>query len=586
MTSDDPAVSRRHRRAGPLSALALAAVVAVVLTAALALGRYALPADDDWMRAGRWGPDAAGHGHAGLSWWRYVYGFVYLHWQGRWASCGIEAAVLPAVDPTRLYPLLLGGVWAADLACLTVVCRWFTRGRPWQQTAAATAVAAAMLWAGVPAAGESVYWFTGTLENTTAVLLAAALLAATAAAGERPRPGTAAALAAAAVGVCGFHELYGGALCLALAVGGVANRRRAGRWTWAAVLAGATVGLAVVVLAPGNRHRAVHDATAHARPLAFALRLSAKLLWHDGPRWAADPKLLAASAWVACSPWVTTAGPAGRRLRWAVPAAGAVAVAVGFVVPCYAFGHVPPARTVAGDWLMFVAAWLLAVWAWSSAAVRRPGLASAAAFALALSLVGTGNLRRAAADLRGPARPWHAAQARRFAALRRAAVDHAPVSVPPLPRAPQLFLSGETSADPADWRNFGLADYFGTGRLTLAPAAGAGVSCPTGRPGSTRGRRTCPGWPRSPAGSTAARPAPGPGRPWRARSATTRSSSRLPAGPRPTRCSRRSTFIAPVPARRGPPAAPLDGVLVGRELQARHDRLVVVAAGRRRRRPG
>ena len=450
-------------------AAVLAVATALVLAAAAALLRFALPADDDWMRASRWGVDRLGVGRAGLSWWDYVYGSIYLHWQGRWASCGTEAAVLPAVDPSRFYPLLMAGVWAVDAACLAIVCRWFTRRQPWRRTAAVTAVAAAVVWAGMPSPAEAAYWFTGTLENTTAVLLAAALLAATAAAAGRPSAIAAAALAVGGFVVCGFHELYGGALCLALAVGWATARGRPAAWTWAAVLAGATVGLAVVVRAPGNGHRAVHDVTPHPHRLAFALELSGRLLWHFGWRWALDPKLLAATAWVATSPWVAGTDAGRPRWRWPAVAAGVVVVGVGFLAPCYAFGHGLPARTLSGVWLMFVGGWLLAAYGLTRGAAR-PALSAVAAVVLAVALVVTGNAKWAARDVAGPARAWHAATEGRFALLRRAGVDHAPVAVPRLPPGPQLLLSGETSPDPAGWQNFGLAAYFGAGRLTLGDA--------------------------------------------------------------------------------------------------------------------
>ena len=456
------------------AAAALAAATGLVLVTAVALLALALPADDDWMRAARWGFDRFGQGHAGLSWWDYVYGSIYLHWQGRWAACGTEAAVLPAIDPSRFYPLLVAALWAVDGACLAVVCRWFTRRGPWRQTAAVTAVAAAVVWDGLPSPAQAAYWFTGALENTTAVLLAAVVLTATAAmaaAAGRPNRAAAVGLAAGGFVVCGFHELYGGMLCLALGVGLATSRRRPAGWAWAAALAGATAGLAVVVLAPGNGRRAVHDVTPHPHQLAFAVDLSARLLWQYGWRWVLDPKLLAATAWVVASPWVVTARPGTPRppWRWPAVAAGGVAVAVGFVGPCYAFGHVLPERTLSGVWLTFVAAWLLGAYGLTRACgtPARPAVSAAAAACLAVSLALAGNARWAVRDLAGPAGPWHAAQERRFAALRRAGVDHTAVSVPRLPPAPRLFLSGETSPDPAEWQNFSLAAYFGTGRLTL-----------------------------------------------------------------------------------------------------------------------
>jgi len=79
--------------------------IAVLGLFAATLLCYAEPAWDDFVRAA--GPAQGG-------WRHYVFGLVYFHWQGRWASCGLESAVLPCVDITRCYAVLIGAVAMVD----------------------------------------------------------------------------------------------------------------------------------------------------------------------------------------------------------------------------------------------------------------------------------------------------------------------------------------------------------------------------------------------------------------------------------------------------------------------------------------
>ena len=478
-----------------VASVALAAAVVAVLTGATALVPFALPADDDYFRAVRYG-----FGHPGLSWWRYVFQFCYVRWQGRWAACGLEAALLGAVDLTRRYPLVVAVVCGADAMAVVVVCRWFTRAAPWRFTLSVAAVAVALLWAGMPSVAEGVYWVTGGVENVFCLAVGGAFLVAVAAAAGRADVGptsalTGAGLAVAAVAVCGFHELWGNAVWLATTAGAVLTRRPgAARWgavgPWAWAWAGATTGLAVVVLAPGNQHRITNEVLPHSRQLGYALRLAGRLLGADLLHWARDPKLLAASAWVAVSPTLEAARrpwPSAARVgwRWVVPVTGAVAVGVGYALPCYAFGARLPPRTVSGNWAVFVATWLLTVYAWSRPLAKASGDAptpwdglrrgpapAAALVVLAAALVLTGNLPVAVADLAGPARPWHAAEEGRYALLRRAGPTD--VVLTRLPRHPRLLVGGEVFDGGDNWRNVGLASYLGVRRVTLEPARANG----------------------------------------------------------------------------------------------------------------
>ena len=475
-----------------LAAVVLTAGLAVVAVAAVVEGRFALPAYDDYMRASR-----LGRGDHDLGWWRYVFAFTYLHWQGRWASCGIESAVLPVVDPTRYYPALIAAVALLNALATYAACRALTRRGPRRLAVAMTAGLLALLWAGMPSLAEAVYWFVGAVENTLPLAAAAAVLTALATVA-RPRPWAVAALCLAAVATTGLHELYGAMFCLALTAGTAAAfaNRSPNRTAWLAVTIAAAAGLAVVVLAPGNRERLAAEVSPLGRRPARVLAQTADQLWVNVRPWLFDAKLVAATLWVAVSPALEAARvpwPSAARVpwRWVVPLTWVVAVAAGFVVPTWAFGGDMPVRTLSGNYVALVAGWLLTVYVWTrplpsppqTAApttadppspwqpFRTPAVAAAALLLLGASLLGVGSAFSAAEDVAHRLRPWHAAAERRYALLRRSP-DRA-VAVPPLPPGPFLLLSGDVVDDPADYRNRGPVAFFALRRLTLAPPAPA-----------------------------------------------------------------------------------------------------------------
>ncbi len=468
------------------AAAVLTGSVAVTAAAAVAVGRFAVPAYDDFMRATRRGGTAAD-----LGWWGYVFGFTYRRWQGRWASCGLESAVLPHVDMVRWYPLLLTALAFVNGAGAYIVCRWLTRDGPRRRSAAVTAVGLALLWAGMPSVAEAVYWFVGTVENTLPLAAGSALVVALAWDGRRLPRTAVGGLSAAAVAVVGLHEMYGAMLCIALAVGTSAavRARSPRRAAWATVTAAAVVGLVVVVAAPGNRVRLAQEGRPTARHLGFVLRLAADEWWNNGRSWLFDPKLVAATVWVAFSPTLEAARrpwPSARRVdwRWVIPATWAALLAVGFALPSWAFGTAAPPRTLSGDYVVFVAGWLLSVYVWTrplavpppAAAdawrpLRSPAAADAAALLLAGSLLAVGSVRSAAEDVAHRLRPWHAAVEARFDLLRRSAGRDAVVHR--LPPPPYLLLGGDVVNDPSDYRNRGPVAYFGLAHLTLVPPPAA-----------------------------------------------------------------------------------------------------------------
>jgi hypothetical protein len=476
--------------------------IGVLALLAGALFCFSVPAWDDFVRAT--GPLQGG-------WWHYVIGLVYFHWQGRWASCGLESAVLPRLDITRLYPLLIAMVAMVDVLGAYVLCRWFTGKSSRWTSLGLTVCLLALLWAGLPSLAEAVYWFVGAVENTMVLSLAAILLVGVIelSTWSRRSPIVLAVgtvlLCAAAVVICGFHELYGAMLCLALATGTVwaFYTPSMNRFVWVMVTLSAVVGLAIVVMAPGNSHRLAVDGGSHGRHFGYDLRIAAVQVVSFIPRWLFNPRLLAASIWVALSP--TLAGQhrnnsesaAAFPWRWVLFIVWLIMLAIGFFAPSWAFGTRMPPRTLSGVYIVFVVGWLVNVYVWSasgwmkqlrlgnwSLAIRRTACA-----VLAITLLAIGNVPAAIHDFHDRVPAWHVAVERRFALLRNQAGEDA--VVPELPtRSPTLLLSGEVSSDPQDYRNWGMVNIFKLRSLRLIPSSGpiaAPPEYPTRAPGGGSG---------------------------------------------------------------------------------------------------
>jgi hypothetical protein len=340
--------------------------ISILIVASLAMGLFffAVPVWDDLIRATR--PKDVG-------WWGYVYGFVYNHWQGRWASCGLESFVLPRVDISRYYWVLLGGIGVINITAAYLLCRRFTRNSNRLISLAVTAGLLALLWTGMPAVhdkttgrimssvSETVYWFTGAVENAMVYALAIfVLLGITGLASEASifkKVFVTSALCLAAIIVCGFHELYGLMFCIAMGLGTVASimdrNRKAG--VWIAVTAAAAIGLLVVILAPGNTARFASDGGSHARHFRYDLVVALSQVLHYAGHWVIDPKLLGLSAWMLTTP-VLMQPPTTSRFpwRWAVLLAWSIMLAAGFFAPSWAFGNWMPPRTIAGVYIIFV----------------------------------------------------------------------------------------------------------------------------------------------------------------------------------------------------------------------------------------
>jgi hypothetical protein len=468
-----------------VSRLLLTLSCVVVAVVALSFLLLALPSNDDYIRATQ---------PVKLGFWHY-FTKLYLQWQGRWVSFGLESAILPHTSMTRHYAALIGPVLLIDLLGLYVVVRFFTRlGSRWLSLAC-TCVFATLLWSMMPSLAQTIYWFVGGIENTMVLALAGMLLVFLASS----TPSSALTMAVAgvlAIVITGIHEMYGAMLCIALLAGSIAALLSGSEKLpdWIVTLLAAGIGMAIVVFAPGNRVRMVHDNSHHVRHLPTIFALAGKQFWTSGREWIFDPKLLAATLFVAFSPKLESARPVwvtASRVPWwlLIPLTWLAMLAIGFFMPSYAFVEPMPGRTLSGNYVIFATGWLLCVFIWTrrldqrdaapTVGLRNPMSAALAMVVLSFSLLLTGNTFEGLHDLATrKVFHWHASVEKRYALLR------APGSpdrvIPRLSPSSRLLYSSEIWIDPANWTNFSLADYFHLKSLRIElPAQKSPIASPT-----------------------------------------------------------------------------------------------------------
>lgn len=467
---------RVQRRWAALAAASLGATAALALLPIF----WAQPVNDDFSRAvgGR------------QLWFADVARDTYLHWSGRWAGVGLEAWVLPRLDPTRYYPLLLGALHLAGLLGLAFFWRLLRGPRAgWRGLALWAAATHALLWSLCPAPGETYYWFTGGVEYYGSLALALIDLALVAAVGQGEPRRWRGTLLLGIGGVLAFilpcvHELAGLSLFLMLLLGlavAVRERRGIGIWGLAGVLA--LTGLLVSLLAPGNALRGAQFKNGHS--LLITVKSCLKLGVLDVLPWMLQPTLWAATlllltrppargrpAWLArgVMPW-----------RWVLPGATLLLTLLWLAGPSWAMGGTN-GRALNGTQEIFLLGWCASAVAWGRhlgwlrrrlGARRHRALRLAALALLAAAPWLTGNNFRFIREGWALAPRWSRAMRQQQAQARRAHAAGLPgaVLVPiPQPR-PFFFFSDGITENPRDWQNESYAAFFG---LQSVRTAGSG----------------------------------------------------------------------------------------------------------------
>lgn len=464
----------------------------VTLGVAALLTLHAHPLGDDFCNAA----DARERG---------VWGAVsnyYGHWGGRWGG-HIFAAGFPGLfEITRWYGLGLLGV----LVGLGLSLRFLLGSLPPldcdpRRAWSLSALLLALHWAGMPQPGQSVYWLEGawiySFNLALAALLVGALLRLPRAAGAGAAAARDAGLAAVATTIASFHELFGLVQLAVLGAGtAVARRWRDPRLrSWLAAAVGTALGLATVMLSPGNAER-LDALNPEARSLPTAL-LRGVLMWVrvlDAPSvqperiglnpplgWL-DVRLLAATvlfaalppfrawrpAWLERDPWLWRLG---------VPGLGLAVLTGSFFAGAWGRGGTLPLRAFNGLQLCFLLAWFLAVLAWTrpAAGEAAPGaasrvLASLSAGLLALGLLTSGPVKLGLRDLlRGRTAAFdRAMQARYAAAAELRASGGGTLVVPAIERWPASYWHNDVDSLAPELQAC-VARYLGVDGIRIVP---------------------------------------------------------------------------------------------------------------------
>ncbi len=414
---------------------------------------------------------------------------IYLEKSGRWTGHALLALVLSRIDLTRAYPLALLALAAINLGAIFAFGRaLFAESVPARKLLMWSLGFEALLWAGRPVPGQTLYWFSGAVPYQLSLSCSVFLVAGLIACSRRARAGVGwtAAAVLLPVFVAGLQELVAMMLTVVLVAGAwVAHRLRLPTrtlWSWS--IAAALVGCAASLTAPGNAMRG--ETYPHGGDLVLTLRTFYWDCRHVVRDWVLEPRLLCASLFLWLSPTFRSLRPPwiDGAVGWTpiVGLSAALALAIGLAGPRWATGTWQPPRMLAVDYVLFFHAWFVLLFVCTrdgrglpgSERIRRLGR-TAALLGMGLGLVLAGNGRVVLADLvRGHIQRWSAAMEERYELI-RAAAQQGPVDLV-LPRStdpPRIYAQMDVGDDPSHWKNGLMARYFGLRSVAVAKTAPA-----------------------------------------------------------------------------------------------------------------
>lgn len=475
----DRATAPAAAQTATFPAILLALSVAFVFAVAIGLFLFTWPIADDFVRA----VEGRTHGIFGGVW------IEYTTWSCRWAAGFVHFVIAAVLPLTRFYG---GSLMAITLASLAILSPFIAGvlGLRWRSPATVLVVAvfAALWWTESPSVNELFFFRAAEVEYQLGWAAAIALAYAACRLDLTAVPAGVVRLAALAVAVffvSGLHELAAALEVGLFATVAVAARLAVGRWRPAALvgLAAGLIGLAVVVVAPGNGAREAAVGAAPALPALVGTALAQ--ITRSVALWVIDPKTLAAAGLlIALRARGTIAPHWSERLngsaRWALTGLFAAVLIALYVVPAVALGGAVPARTLAGIHLVFLCGGLIVVSVWASQAVSlltawRIDSGRAVRWllvALAVTLPASRNIVAGIADLRGPAESFHAFMVARDSTLHRLQAAGTTTAVLPViakadfPRS--YVFHADIRGDDQFWINRWTARYYG---LTAIRAA-------------------------------------------------------------------------------------------------------------------
>ena len=433
----------------------------------IALLFYASPRWDDFARATASFPSPAGfscvrlssaHSMFAMAWNEYAQG------SGRWFTSLLDNLAMNKLNLVRSYGWLLLLVMPSTIAALAYFFSNLLRVSRTKALLAAAIFYAAWLGS-VASPGENVFWLTGAIEYQLplcTMLVLGALLCKS-----RQTVLSYIALAALAIAIPGQHELAGVFLLACLLAGAITARAlKLQAHQWFLCVGFVALSLAAIMLSPAMGFKLVERQTVGE----YQLFPHAKRALQYGIDWAMNPAILLCAL---CLPFLlyrncSSAGMSAQvRPRWlALLGLGAMFVLLGEFASAEVASGMGELPGRALGWFQFMF-WLLLV---CVVVIGVPELSQGKfssasriviSVLLAISLLGSGNFRRADKDLRGPARPWWRSNLTRLEQRGDSLVFD------PLPPKPSLFLETSLSSNSGCWVNQCMALYLGANTVGL-----------------------------------------------------------------------------------------------------------------------
>jgi hypothetical protein len=464
--------------------------LALVFVPTLVLIYFARPLGDDYCFAG----NARHMGFFG------ALHYQYFHWQGRWFGSALSFLTYSIFNLQKCYrPGLYLILFLLVLIPIRLMGLLFPKLSLWTRVVFSLCMLG-FYFAQMPEQFQVLYWLTGAIENHLTILLL--ILAMTFI---FPGQSTATMGWTSIVSfglifavLVGGHELYGLICTIVLAAGTYVlfQVRSPSRLLWAGCTIGGMVGLAVVILAPGNAVRmAALPQHGKIGPTIRATVADVTVL-KDAVNSAG---LVLATALFLRHPQVSGTRPDWLILRLKRPMTFAIVVFVAcvaclMVAPAWAQGAVAPGRALDASFLIFLLGWFVcAVIAHAVLCGDRAMPAPSAQVTTLLTVLFCVTLLagpytgRSVNDAVRYARTYARQMDARTSELAITTEKDPIVAAIPIPSS--YDATGDISTDPSDWRNVGVAGYFHlhSVRLTAplaAPGKPAGATGPTEAPGS------------------------------------------------------------------------------------------------------
>jgi hypothetical protein len=414
----------------------------------------------------------------------------YFQWNGRYTSNLLELGGPMVWGSVVLYKLTAAAMIPATVLALYVFIRSVV-GPAWTREQVATSALGmtAIFLGGVPALGESIYWYTGSVTyqlSSIMLIVQAAVIVATLSGQRLPTTRRVAAVALLAAATVGMNEVamlmtvvFQGALLLT----GVMTRRRGVITESAIALSVAVAGALVVWFAPGNAVRAAMFSARHQLGRSVAMTVLQTVRF--GSEWSTNGSLLLASLlYLPLGAELTRTNPGVRALGSKPTStcllAGAFAVIpLALFPPYWASGDLGQHRTISVAYGVFLPLWFAALTAVLASGWLRPPHGWIAdrpvrvvMFGLLIvSLAFTHNGYRVALDFASgkPAAFDREMSARLISLNACRAAPSRPCVIPPRFVTPETFSLPDISSDPNDWVNAGYASYFGLSQVVSRP---------------------------------------------------------------------------------------------------------------------